>query len=79
MRTAMADDPTKHAIEVVAGRVLTNLAVEAGEEWGDHPGIGEHDWFAVVKRVREMADAHDPTEEQYLAAYEHLEQRAGES
>jgi hypothetical protein len=76
----MADDPTKHAIDVVARRVILYAAIKSG--FDDHelyPEIGENDWRAVSARVTAFVSAQNPTDEQYQAAYEHLEQRASES
>jgi hypothetical protein len=71
----MADDPTKHAIDVIAHRVI---ATSVQTEWGYYSEIGEHDWLAVVARVGQLVESFEPDLETFNAAYEHLEHRAQE-
>jgi hypothetical protein len=82
----MADDPTKHAIDVVAHSLLASGrfdSLDPGACWEDYPDIGENDWRAVESRAVEITDAWmrqlRPTEVGYEAAYEHLKSRTGES
>lgn len=71
---------TQHAVDTVARRVLAYAVGRALEfplvEWGDYPELGEHDWDAVVARVRHLADRTDVQTEKYEAAYRHLATRA---
>jgi hypothetical protein len=75
-----ADWTTRHAICTVARRVLVQAVERALAdpvvEWGDYPDLGEHDWDAVVKQVRHLANRTDVQTEHYDAAYRHLAERA---
>ena len=73
----MADDPTAHAIDVVARRLIVHATTKATlDGWGLYPEIGENDWRAVGARASALVLAGDSGDEQYDAAYEHLTARA---
>lgn len=74
----MADDKATVAVDEVAKRVIHIIlnAESVYEEWENHPEIGEHDWNAVVYRIRQLADDINPDDAVYDAAYEFLKDRA---
>jgi hypothetical protein len=75
----MADDPTEHAIDVVAHEVVARGDHKDDDAWGLYPEIGEQDWNRVMTRCDRIAEQLAPDRATYKAAYEHLESRAGES
>jgi hypothetical protein len=82
----MADDPTAHAIDVVAHDLLSSGRydpADPGSCWENYSDIGENDWRAVEDRADQITDAWlrqlRPTRIGYEAAYEHLKSRTGES
>jgi hypothetical protein len=69
----MADDPTAHAIDVVAHQVIAD---EVDLSWGNYPAIGADDWQKVGERVMKLTEDLRPATEVFEAAYEHLTHRA---
>lgn len=72
------DERTREAVSTVAHRVAARILAtyDAGEEWENHPDIGEHDWQRVVERLSWLAGYTDVSDQDYDAAYEHLTGRA---
>jgi hypothetical protein len=44
-------------VDVVARSVLAAILSDDEDRWEDYPEIGEHDWIAVMDRVRAIAEA----------------------
>jgi hypothetical protein len=60
------------AIEVVARTVIAEAVREV--DWDYYPDLGEHDWYAVIQRARELSPA--PDYQQADAAFAFLTERA---
>jgi hypothetical protein len=73
----MADDPTQHAIHVVARHMVALGRHDDHDVWGLYPEIGENDWTKVLWEADRLVAGLRPADEAYEAAYQHLEQRAG--
>jgi hypothetical protein len=72
----MADDPTKHAIDTVAHRMIARLISDGHWGMADYQDIPDLHMTRVTKRVREIRAYLDPGEDAYEAAYEHLTEGA---
>jgi len=69
---------TDEALRTIALVIITS-ATEDAAEWEDFPGIGEHDWQAVVDHVGSIVGSMRPTHQQVREAYLLLAGRADES
>jgi len=65
------------AIETVARRLVASTAEHhAGEEWENHPDIGQHDWERIESRASMITSELDVPQDKYERAYQFLADRA---
>lgn len=70
----------EEAREIVASHLAACAVTDALDRqvvaWADFPEIGEHDWAAVDRRIRELLEPFRVDRERFTAAYEVLAARA---
>jgi hypothetical protein len=73
----MSDDPTQHAIDVVAHHMVATGAHADDDCWRlYYRKIGPEDWPKVLARADQIVAHLEPNRWTFDAAYEHLAQRA---
>lgn len=69
------DLPTELAkLTVIRHIVAAVVSNHTDEMWEDYAEIGEHDWFEITARLRNIHSF--PTQQEFQAAYTHLAGRA---
>jgi hypothetical protein len=61
---------------VVARKVIAHVGdpetVPYPQDWEDYPDLTEDQWQAVLARIKQIITALTPSEDEFVAAYEHL-------